>query len=124
MKIIFACCYRCRNSADFSLQCAWLLDAYNTSTSDSNVKRQRSHASKLKSRILTGELLPKEAEDSRGNGFYDDVINLSMSTSGFGKKERKSSMSKNLPHSLMVETMNGSPAGVGGSSRRTHVRSR
>ena len=43
--------FRCRKSADFSLQCAWLLDAYTPTTVDSNVKRQRSHATKLKNLV-------------------------------------------------------------------------
>lgn len=115
--------YRCRKSADFSLQCAWLLDAYTPTTTDTNVKRQRSHAMKLKNRILSGELLPKDSEGSRGTAIFDEVVGLSPVSANFGKRERKSSASKILPHPL-VETLSGaSPSGVNGS-RRTHVRSR
>ena len=45
--------FRCRKSVDFSLQCAWLLEAYAPSSVNSNVKRQRSHAVKLKNLVNT-----------------------------------------------------------------------
>lgn len=44
--------FRCRKSADFSLQCAWLLEAYTPATVDSNAKKQRSHAVKLKNLVI------------------------------------------------------------------------
>jgi phosphatidylinositol 4-kinase len=43
--------FRCRKSSDFSLQCAWLLEAYTPATVDSNGKRQRSHAVKLRNLV-------------------------------------------------------------------------
>ena len=52
--------HRCRNSVDFSLQCAWLLEAY---TPTDLAKKNRSHGSKLKNLILSGELVPKEMSD-------------------------------------------------------------
>ncbi|KAF7992355.1 hypothetical protein HCN44_001680 [Aphidius gifuensis] len=46
--------YRCRNAADFSLKCAWLLDAY---SSDAHLpSKKKSHGTKLKNLILSDEL--------------------------------------------------------------------
>ena len=55
--------HRCRQSVDFSLQCAWLLEAYSPANSDSLAKRHRSHSTKLKNLILSGELVPKESSN-------------------------------------------------------------
>lgn len=47
-------CVRCRQSADFSLKCAWLLDAY---SSDAHLpSKKKSHGTKLKNLILSDEL--------------------------------------------------------------------
>ncbi|XP_046409330.1 phosphatidylinositol 4-kinase beta [Neodiprion fabricii] len=55
--------HRCRRSADFSLKCAWLLDAY---SSDAHLpSKKKSHGTKLKNLILSDELRPKENEVSR-----------------------------------------------------------
>ncbi|KAL2733850.1 phosphatidylinositol 4-kinase beta [Vespula squamosa] len=49
--------HRCRQSADFSLKCAWLLDAY---SSDAHLpSKKKSHGTKLKNLILSDELRPK-----------------------------------------------------------------
>lgn len=54
--------YRCRKSADFSLKCAWLLDAY---SSDAHLpSKKKSHGTKLKNLILSDELRPKEADSA------------------------------------------------------------
>ncbi|KAK0181992.1 hypothetical protein PV327_000167 [Microctonus hyperodae] len=46
--------YRCRHAADFSLKCAWLLDAY---SSDAHLpSKKKSHGTKLKNLILSDEL--------------------------------------------------------------------
>lgn len=47
------CVYRCRKSVNFSLQCAWLLDAYSDSHTQS---RKKSHGTKLKNHILSDSL--------------------------------------------------------------------
>ena len=64
---------RCRRSADFSLRCAWLLDAYgcdasgissvttSSSSSSSSSSKKKSHGAKLRNLILSGELVPKES---------------------------------------------------------------
>ncbi|XP_012266623.2 phosphatidylinositol 4-kinase beta [Athalia rosae] len=55
--------HRCRKSADFSLKCAWLLDAY---SSDAHLpSKKKSHGTKLKNLILSDELRPKENESNR-----------------------------------------------------------
>lgn len=52
---------RCRDSADFSLKCAWLLDAY---SSDAQVpSKKKSNGTKLKNLILSDRLRPKESEN-------------------------------------------------------------
>ncbi|XP_066993057.1 phosphatidylinositol 4-kinase beta isoform X2 [Anabrus simplex] len=55
--------HRCRKSADFSLKCAWLLDAY---SSDAHLpSKKKSHGTKLKNLILSDELRPKDVDQSR-----------------------------------------------------------
>lgn len=49
--------FRCRKSVDFSLKCAWLLDAY---SSDASLPLKRKpHGVKLRNLILSDELRPK-----------------------------------------------------------------
>ena len=58
--------HRCRQSVDFSLQCAWLLEAYSPPASSEGLnKKNRSHGSKLKNLILSGELVPKNNNDNK-----------------------------------------------------------
>ncbi|KAK4315336.1 hypothetical protein Pmani_013427 [Petrolisthes manimaculis] len=47
----------CRHDITFSLQCAWLLDAF---SADSSHHRKKSHGTKLKNLILSDELRPKQ----------------------------------------------------------------
>lgn len=55
--MLFVIC-RCRQSADFSLKCAWLLGAY---SSDAALpSKKKSHGTKLKNLILSDELRPKD----------------------------------------------------------------
>lgn len=63
--------HRCRQSADFSLKCAWLLDAY---SSDAQVpSKKKSNGTKLRNLILSDQLRPKDNENqvlrklSKGN---------------------------------------------------------
>ncbi|XP_034941287.1 phosphatidylinositol 4-kinase beta isoform X2 [Chelonus insularis] len=54
--------HRCRQTADFSLKCAWLLDAY---SSDAHLpSKKKSHGTKLKNLILSDELRKNR---SKGN---------------------------------------------------------
>lgn len=48
--------YRCRKSVDFSLKCAWLLEAYNLNVLDSTTVKQANKVSRL---YLLKELYPK-----------------------------------------------------------------
>ncbi|XP_033224308.1 phosphatidylinositol 4-kinase beta [Belonocnema kinseyi] len=58
--------HRCRQSADFSLKCAWLLDAY---SSDAHLpSKKKSHGTKLKNLILSDELRPKGIRKHRAMG--------------------------------------------------------
>lgn len=50
-------CYRCRKSVDFSLKCAWLLDAYSSDASLPSKKKPL--GIKLRNLILSDELRPK-----------------------------------------------------------------
>ncbi|XP_060525388.1 phosphatidylinositol 4-kinase beta [Cylas formicarius] len=49
--------HRCRQSIDFSLKCAWLLDAY--STDPTVPSKKKPHGIKLRQLILSDELRPK-----------------------------------------------------------------
>ncbi|OXU19336.1 hypothetical protein TSAR_004804 [Trichomalopsis sarcophagae] len=56
--------HRCRHSVDFSLKCAWLLDAY---SSDTHLpSKKKSHGTKLKNLILSDELRPKGKQRTSG----------------------------------------------------------
>lgn len=56
--------HRCRHSVDFSLQTAWLLEAYNSNSAGES-KKHRSHGTKLRNLILAGELVPKETNNAK-----------------------------------------------------------
>jgi hypothetical protein len=60
--------HRCRQSVDFSLQCAWLLEAYTPASAESFTKKNRSHGTKLKNLIMSGELVPKDSVEAGGGG--------------------------------------------------------
>ncbi|KAL3280141.1 hypothetical protein HHI36_017642 [Cryptolaemus montrouzieri] len=49
--------YRCRQSIDFSLKCAWLLDAYGSDIAA--LSKKKPHSVKLKNLILSEELRPR-----------------------------------------------------------------
>ena len=92
--------HRCRNSVDFSLQCAWLLEAFTPASSEGFSKKHRSHGTKLKNLVLSGELVPKDSNQNGG----------AASTSG--KK----------PSNAKLIVPNGPSSQH--SHRRTHMRSR
>ena len=54
MLILNPSMHRCRKSVNFSLQCAWLLDAY--SSDSHNQSRKKSHGTKLRNFILSDSL--------------------------------------------------------------------
>ncbi|CAL8144049.1 unnamed protein product [Orchesella dallaii] len=54
---------RCRKSVNFSLQCAWLLDAYSVDCQTQS--RKKSHGTKLKNHILSDSLRPKDMKNFR-----------------------------------------------------------
>lgn len=66
--------YRCRRSADFSLKCAWLLEAYNF-----NMEGINNGASKLKHLSLMKELYPKRERKNRLNGHFESPENSQIS---------------------------------------------
>ena len=64
--------HRCRQSVEFSLQCAWLLDAY---SSDASLPSQKkSHGTKLKNLILSDELRPKASAPSAAAAAASAVV--------------------------------------------------
>ena len=76
--------YRCRQTVEFSLQCAWLLEAYNSAAnSDSLVNKRlyRSHGTKLKNLILSGDLVPKESNNSEPKKPSKLLMHVSSSSS-------------------------------------------
>jgi len=94
--------HRCRQSVDFSLQCAWLLEAYSPANSDSLAKRHRSHGTKLKNLILTGDLVPKESNNDQQQPQHP---------------KRPSKQLLNMHHTNNTTSSNHHP-------KRTHMRSR
>ena len=53
--------HRCRRSVDFSLRCAWLLEAYVASDNTTSGNKKKAQLGiKLKNLILSGELVPKD----------------------------------------------------------------
>ena len=65
---------------DFSLNCAWLLDAY---TWDANLPsgycKKRSHGTKLRNLILSGELVPRDSIAREVK--FRDMLNSTASSS-------------------------------------------
>ncbi|XP_026481946.1 phosphatidylinositol 4-kinase beta-like [Ctenocephalides felis] len=55
--------HRCRQSVDFSLKCAWLLEAYSSDAELSTKKK--SHGTKLRNHILNDEFRPRDSENQR-----------------------------------------------------------
>ena len=94
--------HRCRHSVDFSLRCAWLLEAYLASDLGPLAKKKTSHGLKLKELVLSGELVPK---DCNGN-------------------QRKASLRKKTIHTHTKVDLNRTVAPATAMQRRTHVRSR
>lgn len=63
LYILFYFVNRCRNSVNFSLQCAWLLDAYSADCHTQT--RKKSHGTKLKNLILSDSLRPTDKKSLR-----------------------------------------------------------
>ncbi|KAK6626780.1 hypothetical protein RUM44_009257 [Polyplax serrata] len=94
--------HRCRKSADFSLKCAWLLDAY---SSDAQVpSKKKSNGTKLRNLILSDQLRPKDSDGqavvrkiSKGvideKALDDKQSPPSSSTASFGIKTHQRSKS-------------------------------
>ncbi|XP_014262636.1 phosphatidylinositol 4-kinase beta isoform X2 [Cimex lectularius] len=70
--------HRCRESVDFSLKCSWLLDAYSSDAALSSKKK--SHGTKLKNLILSGELRPRDAEPMRRVSRLKEPSNTTISS--------------------------------------------
>nr|CAI5822240.1 unnamed protein product [Callosobruchus analis] len=69
--------HRCRKSIDFSLKCAWLLDAF---SSDATVPtKKKPHGIKLRNLILSDELRPKDQTSQK-------LANLTLPLSATGDK--------------------------------------
>jgi len=80
--------HRCRESVEFSLQCAWLLDAY---SSDASLPSQKkSHGTKLKNLILSDELRPKA---SSGKASSSSSSSFAAGSSAGGKAQRHLTLS-------------------------------
>jgi len=115
---------RCRNSVDFSLQCAWLLEAYSV---DANMPtKKKTHGTRLRNLILSGELVPKElmrASDDwktsfKGHKFPTINPSLRPVTSQFLTTPR--------PHEFhtQISTVAELPLMTATSKTKTHTRSR
>ncbi|KAF5273072.1 hypothetical protein FQR65_LT04814 [Abscondita terminalis] len=68
--------HRCRKSVDFSLKCAWLLDAY---SSDASVpSKKKPHGIRLRNLILSDELRPKDQKMT--TSFISDKLSVPNTT--------------------------------------------
>lgn len=91
--------HRCRESVDFSLQCAWLLDAY---SSDASLPTQKkSHGTKLKNLILSEELRPvpvaSTAKPAKTSKAHLTVKIAPLSTKGVHQHSFEKENVTNLP---------------------------
>lgn len=101
--------HRCRQSVDFSLTIAWLLEAFG---SDANVpSKKKSHSEKLKNLIFSGDLVPKEAPKPSLNNYNSNFSSLIVHNN-----RRAKLMNPN------VETLQSYTPGK--RTHMTHVRSR
>lgn len=119
--------HRCRQSVDFSLQCAWLLEAYSF---DANIPtKKKNHGSRLRNLIMSGELVLKEnlrGRDMWKTSFKGHKLPIMQPT--------KLLLNNNLtvrPHEFhtQISTVEPLPTPLHGMSsgktlHRTHVRSR
>ncbi|KAK4037181.1 hypothetical protein OUZ56_029221 [Daphnia magna] len=98
--------HRCRESVDFSLQCAWLLDAY---SSDASLPTQKkSHGTKLKNLILSEELRPvpvaSTAKPAKTSKAHLTVKIAPLSTKGVHQHSFEKENVTNLPLQLAKKT--------------------
>ncbi|XP_055941151.1 phosphatidylinositol 4-kinase beta-like [Argiope bruennichi] len=101
--------YRCRNSVEFSLQLAWLLQAF---CSENTPSRKKSQGSKLKKMILSEELRPRESvkpcpptgpilsPKKTHQRSYSDATGLGGNTAMRRSVSTTSSLSKHAPKDL------------------------
>lgn len=114
---------------DFSLNCAWLLDAY---TWDANLPsgcKKKSHGTKLRNLIFSGELVPRDAAAvaiAREVKFRD-MLNSSSSTrhhhSSY-KGHHHHHHHHRVPNPDVSSLAAPPPSSSNGGTRRTHIRSR
>ncbi|XP_018323241.1 phosphatidylinositol 4-kinase beta isoform X2 [Agrilus planipennis] len=97
---------RCRKSVDFSLKCAWLLDAYNAESSVPCTKK--SHSVKLKNRILSDELRPLPSEPSTSTVKTNVERFLLANHPNHGRKTHQRSQSDASPLICNAKDKNGS----------------
>jgi len=127
--------HRCRRSVDFSLRCAWLLDAYlsglqagdfnssnagGNSSGSSSKNKKASHGIKLRNLILSGDLVPKDCNGNRGGGG-------GVNGSSVGSYAKNGFRSKKTIHTHTKVDLNKTVAPAAAiQARRTggHVRSR
>ena len=125
--------HRCRRSVDFSLRCAWLLDAYlsglqagdfnssNAGGNSSGKNKKASHGIKLRNLILSGDLVPKDCNGNRGGG------GGGVNGSSVGSYAKNGFRSKKTIHTHTKVDLNKTVAPAAAiQARRTggHVRSR
>lgn len=96
--LIFCC--RCRKSVDFSLKCAWLLDAY---SSDASVpSKKKPHGIKLKNLILSDELRPRDQKMMTTSLYTTISLTVPTTTTTPSKKTHQRSQSD--ASALMTKT--------------------
>lgn len=114
---------RCRNSVDFSLQCAWLLEAYSV---DANMPtKKKTHGTRLRNLILSGELVPKElmrASDDWKTSFKGHKFPMVTPT----PRPMSGHFLTPRPHEFhtQISTVGELPLMTSSSKTKTHMRSR
>jgi hypothetical protein len=115
--------HRCRKSADFSLRCAWLLEAYGSEAGGSNGKR-KSHGVKLRNLILSGALVPKDSAREVTAKFATMMKAGGVGYGGSGYYGAGGGGSWLAGGASLLRPGLGNPSVENLSGRRTHMRSR
>lgn len=80
--------FRCRKSVDFSLKCAWLLDAY--SSDATTLSKKKPLGEKLRALILSDELRPKNQRMTTSLNLNNDKFLLPNSVIPAKKTHQRS----------------------------------
>ena len=111
---------------DFSLNCAWLLDAY---TWDANLPsgcRRKSHGTKLRNLILSGDLVPRDsaAVAIAREVKFRDMLNSTSTRHHHHSYKGYQHHHHRVPNPDVSSLAAPPPSSSNSGNRRTHIRSR